>query len=188
MRRKNFFLIFAILFFSLFLVACGGEAERELDFRSMWDTELDVVISLGDSRRHVESVLGVAGAERIHRGDGHEILEFYSGMEITLINDVVINIRGTNGMTTGRFEILGYTVGMTREQIAKNFNFVTTMNSICYFANFYDTHGNCLGGAVETEEYRRFPDDWAVNGWVEWWEVDWLEDAGMVTLRVQSER
>jgi len=147
-------LISAIVTISLTACAAGtdGTPQRELDILSMRDTELGVVVSIGDSQSDVETILGqpMETVGMMVIGDG-AILEFQNGMEVTFEHDAVISISAINGFTDGRFEIYGYRAGMTTDEIAANFGLLEEMSemfssafggTVLYYANFFDAQGN----------------------------------------------
>jgi len=118
--------MFCVLFLSLLaiiFVACisddefvahDSSDERVLDFKSMRDVELDVIISLWDSRREVEEILGLPLQIDDHfYGLGHYTL-WFSNMMINVFDDTVIQIRVPN-------QPKGYTIGTTFEQIEAKF-------------------------------------------------------------------
>jgi len=138
--------IVLLIIVAIFVVVLALSRGEELALGSMRDVELDVIISIGDSRERVIELLGEPFyVHDVHRACEHCILTFFeyeSGMRIAFIDDTVVSIRGTRWLTVpdseygermtelgrtwsneDRFEIRGYTVGMTREEISSAFNF-----------------------------------------------------------------
>ena len=168
MKKISKFLFFALL--AIFLTACGNNDNGydvlpgiDLDFRSMRDVELDVIISLGDSISEVRSLLGepsVSGPP-VSLASGEMLADiFENGMWVTYMDGFVDSIRGANGFYDGRFEVHGYTIGMTHAKIAAAFHpmphadeslpnadAINEMFAGMYaYANFFDTNGNRLRG------------------------------------------
>jgi hypothetical protein len=171
--------IFCILFFLIIFSACGDD--RELDFRSMRDTELGVVISLGDNRERLVRLMG----EPVHEIPslsirGGTLLIFANEMDVTVYNDEVKLIFAENNLDSGRFEIYGYRVGMTPSQIAANLDeneehsgiaSRVTDGTVHIYMNFYDASGNKTTGNA------------SVAGGVEWWDTSAISN---VLLSVHS--
>lgn len=153
---KKFLCIILLFIFA----ACGGSQndERVLDFRSMRDTELDVIISLGDSRARLESLLGEPIHESALPDNAGFSLRFAGGMDIILRDGGASFIYAENTSSDGRFEIYGYSIGMNPEQIGENIDFnealtnaildVPSVDSAYVFRGFFDARGNSLGGGA----------------------------------------
>ena len=142
---KKVMRILSVLFLLAVLVSCGKGNERVLDYRSIRDTELNAVISLGDSRREAERVLGRPFADTY--GSLGELV-FTNGMVVIFENDIVIRIIAANIVGVERFEILNYSAGMTKEQINAGFIFAGEIEDDFLYVKFYDNNGNSLN--VET--------------------------------------
>lgn len=150
--KKLFYILF-LAFFTITFVACVGNDydERVLDFKSMRDVELDVIISLGDSRERVEELLGqpIWIYERTEWSVQREItyLDFENGMNIHFERGSVRYIRGINEIDSGRFEIYRYTIGMTLEEIGDTFEQYVAHDDTLFlnFNIFYDENGNIVG-------------------------------------------
>jgi len=105
--------------------ACGGSSEpnpileREpvLDFRSILDTELNLMFSIGDYRGDIEAILG----RPVNFEEEWNTFKFENGLTVTYENDRAVALSGDNNLYTGRFEILGYQIGMTEDQISMVF-------------------------------------------------------------------
>jgi len=131
---------------------------RVLDFRSMKDTELDVIISLGDSRRYVERVLGPSEPVTEGAGSFRTIRRYRNGMEIMFYDDDrAVELIGINGFTSGRFEIYRYRAGMTEQEIDANFH----LSFSEAFGTRYIKHFDRLGNSDD-------PDRVAVVSTIEW--------------------
>ena len=164
--------ITGVLFLAFIFVACGGGrggAQVEVGVRSMRDVELDVIISLGDSRLDVEAVLGQAVLV-----SGERII-FDNEMELTFVNNIVTMIEGNNGLDSGRFEIHGYTIGMTAAQISAGFEAHEEMSegfsefvggTVYFFMRFFDADGDYMGGTQTGP-----PAGAAVGNFIDWWDT-----------------
>jgi len=130
------FTVVVILVLCVGLAGCGDSTETQgvgqaeaapiLDYRSMLDTELNMLFPLGISRSEVEEVLG----QPVTIDDEWGTFEYQNGMVFIYEGDVAILIEGENGLESGRFEILGFRVGMTRGQIASNFELDEDMSEL----------------------------------------------------------
>ena len=146
---KRWFYVLIVIFLVIGTTACSSNPnnDRVLDFRSMRDIELDVIISLGDSRSQLEDSLGspiyeiLNGFTTVGRGT---VLTFNNGMEIVLVNDVVSVITVEDELHSGRFEIFNYTISMMPEQIAVNFHKRVTLVESYIFTAYFDPYGNRL--------------------------------------------
>jgi len=131
--------------------ACGGNgnrydnAPRELNFRSMRDVELDVIISLGDRRARVEELLGESSPCMIPKYPGMpgRISRYYftNGMAIDFQHGIVISMEARNEYGTERFEIYGYSIGMTQEQLSAAFDTNPEPDVPYFFWNVFDSCG-----------------------------------------------
>jgi hypothetical protein len=115
--------IFLVSLVAVIFAACGSydDTPRELDFRSMRDVELDVIISLGDSRSRLEELLGTPIRYGIWFGD--EMFSFpvtfENGMNVMFSLDRLVTKMSVDNAE--RFEIYGLTADMTQEQITELF-------------------------------------------------------------------
>ncbi|MCL2456710.1 MAG: hypothetical protein FWD19_04095 [Defluviitaleaceae bacterium] len=176
MKTKKIFLInthkkFFFVFIFSFFIFCSCEKnfiENEnffsheeiendvLDFRSMRDTELDVIISLGDSKEKVIELLGEL-PEESYIGTEYTIFQFQNGMSISFENDEVAVIFARNIFGAEKFEIYDCAIGMSREQIAVDFEFNENISEVLsewhdgteyFYAKVFDSYGHHLGGVL----------------------------------------
>ena len=116
-----------VLVIAIFLLgACSREAR--LDHRSILDTELGVVFTLGDSRESIEAILGEP-IQHYEWISGMHVLEYANGLVVLYgyivdisVDAVAVTFETESEHGAERFEILGYQIGMARSQIANNFN------------------------------------------------------------------
>ena len=176
------FTVFGVLCFLVLagLVGCGGEQNSNappiLDYKSILDTEIGNMFSLGDTRANIEAALGQPIRRETHDEelDGIEGLEeveeveYQSGLTIMYSDNKVIAFAAENRLDTGRFEIFGYRIGMTRRQIANVFgNDGEFFNpNIGFYYKFYDAIGNPM--SMESAESAK--DDIAVFVQIIWFE------------------
>jgi hypothetical protein len=171
---KKLICFFAMLL--VFLVGCGNEDEsipREMDFRSMRDTELDVIISLGDSRADVERALGRFNSHINSEGERIGTI-FRNGMTVMFEDDAVINITADSEIGGERFEIYGHRANMTPEEISEISEFINMtsdgfsarMGGRAYlFMSAFDEYGNNLNGSPTA-----LRENQAVSTFITWWE------------------
>ena len=108
--------------------------ERELDFKSIYDTVTGAVISMGDPKKYVDGVLGESEYSEDYESDVYEEREVF----IQFINCRAINI----GVDSKDFEILGYRKGMTEEEVAEIFECEDSNEQGALYSKNYDTDGN----------------------------------------------
>jgi len=159
MKRSLYILI--SLFVLVILAACGRE--QTIDYRSILDTETGHTLSLGDSRADIERALG---DYTFHvESDRFNIFEYTYALRVIFEDDVAVAFFAGNASDSDRFELLGYRIGMTREDAASNFQHAYEadteglMIAMHHFDNFYDAQGNL------TDEANAFIQ--ARLGWVE---------------------
>ena len=149
---KKLFCFLILLGLSIGIAACENEtgtssgASSVLDFRSIVDTESGHVFSLGDTRNSIEAVLGQP-IEMTQWG-----VEFQNGLFVEFEDNLAVYFEAENGLAAGRFEIYGYSIGMTKNQIASIFALDEMMSSILtnpelgrivsWFELYYDANGN----------------------------------------------
>jgi hypothetical protein len=171
--------IIYISFFIFIFVACGKNENNELNFRSMRDVELDVIISLGDSRERVEELLG-EGEPGVELRNG-EMLDFENGMSVRFNDDVVVGLHAFNEYDAGRFEIFGYTIGMTEEQLAEIFiHPVTSVHHMVgqiHYLNVFDENGRHL-------DEIQWDDTW-VSNMVTMWDTEIYNEINYTQLSVR---
>jgi len=113
--------------------ACGDSSEpnpileREpvLDFRSILDTELNVMFSLGDYRGDIEVMLG----QPIGQSEIAGSVEYKTGLSVVYENYIAVRIIAHNliynaddrELETNRFEVLGLQARTTRDKISAVF-------------------------------------------------------------------
>jgi len=155
MLKKKFFCVLTVLFLTIIFIVCNVnyDEEKVLDFRSMRDVELDVIISLGDSRERLVELLGEPEVEHTSEHVG-TFFRFGNGMHIRMNDGAVDDISGENEFGSGRFEIFGYNLGMTPDQIAENLEahncdieYMEEFGIRAYvFENYFDADGNIFSG------------------------------------------
>ena len=129
----------------------NNTAPGTLSVISMRDTELDLIITLGDTQESVEAALGQPhefGGFVI--GDG-AILLFENGMEVAFEHGLAIEINAVNHIDHGRFEIYGFAPGTPLAELSQNFTLLEEMSeafsnisdgSVYYYVAFTDAQGN----------------------------------------------
>ena len=162
-----------VLVIAIFLLgACSREPR--LDHRSILDTELGVVFTLGDSRESIEAILGDP-IEHEEMVLGMDYLTYENGLTVLFLSNTDISVDGIafafeakNEPGAERFEILGYDIGMTHSQVANNFALdedVTNRHwspggrNTFFYVRFYNRRGR----VVEADGARFI-------GRIEWWQ------------------
>ena len=142
---KNILLALAVLLTVVILTACGSEEPAPiLDFKSVLDTELNILFSLGDHRDDIESILGPPIRHNEEWGD----FEYQNGLQVVYEGHRAVFLAARNGLEEGRFEVLGYSIGMSRSQISDYFEPRAYVAQIVYsFIKHYDS-----AGELTTEE------------------------------------
>ena len=135
------------------LGACRSDEPRALDFKSILDVELDTIFSLGDTRESIEAVLGRPIRHENLAGPIYEF-EYQNGLVVWYRDGVAVFFEAENEHETGRFEIFGYRIGMTRSRIANIFDFnerwsdsatsSSTGRRIFRYERFYDAEGEVV--------------------------------------------
>jgi len=127
---------------------CRSEGES-LGFMSILDTELGEVFTLGDTQESIEAILGEPVQTREWSGSEY-IHEYQNGLSVIYANKRAVLFAVETALDEERFEVLGYKIGMTNEQIADNFVFnealsgsVGTAGSY-HYQLYYDESGNMV--------------------------------------------
>jgi hypothetical protein len=139
--------------------------EYGLNFTSMRDMEWGISIYLGDSEDAVIALLGEP-TSRLRGGAGMSALSFENGMAIRFYDELAGAISARSYHENGRFEIRGYTPGMTAEQTAVHFEqHEQDSETIQYlFVNAFDENGTRLPYAEDPSV--------AVTHMIQWSEND----------------
>ncbi|MCL2170289.1 MAG: hypothetical protein FWB74_09750 [Defluviitaleaceae bacterium] len=160
--RKFGVLLLLVAVMAVF-VGCTNEREQVfLGIGSMHDTELGVVISIGDTLEDVRALLG----EEIYVGTsaGPALHLFENGMNVGIggVDFLVFGISAANDIHNPRFEIKGHRLGMTREDVFYNFTkdyeaseraSEIEGSSAYRFRTFFDREGNVIerrGSVMQT--------------------------------------
>jgi len=127
------------------VAACGSndgasQDQAVLDFRSMMDTETGTMISLGDTRESIETALG----RPVNHDEEWDEYTYHNGIAVIFENNRAISISAYQPITEGRFEIFGYRVGMTRDEVSDVFDLSFHLEGIgtYSFVRSYDRSGN----------------------------------------------
>ena len=171
MKRVIIFLL--TLGLIVVLAACGNPlrnhpwTERELDFMSILDTETGIVFSLGDYIDDIEEILGSPVRVRYSSIIGTNSARYENGISVVYSNNRVTELRAVNiflspnfdgsnrnslaRMDVRRFEVLGHSKWMTKDQISAIFEpdeiLAEWFESIgirggYFFSRFFDEYGN----------------------------------------------
>ena len=136
------------------LASCGSSSEpnsileREpvLDFRSILDTELNLMFSIGDYRGDIEAVLG----QPIGRNERDGAVEYKTRLSVLYENDIAVSIAAVNlvyiadyrELEISRFEIIGLQANMTLDEISINFEAMNVLEGFYSFHKFFNEFGD----------------------------------------------
>ena len=143
---KKFVCLFLVMGAVLVLAACGGGSNpirdrgTVLDYRSILDTELNLMFSLGDYRGDVEAVLGRPFSEYEVRDGARQSVVYDNGLLISYEDNHAVMFSAANIFyypnnpenEEVRFEILDVPIGVTEEEIAEIFEMRRTTHLTTY--------------------------------------------------------
>lgn len=140
------------LLISIFLFAFVGCGEKkELDYKSILNTETKAIMSIGDDKKDIDKLLGDPTYE--------SELGMYSYCDET-IWIAYLEGKVTRIITKGedKFEIIGYKVGMSEGEVAKNLEIWSYLEKTYNdYGAYYDNSGNrCVEGAASYTSGVRF--------------------------------
>ena len=153
---KRFACLFLMMGMVLVLAACGGGSNpirdrgTVLDYRSILDTELNLMFSLGDYRGDVEALLGRPFNESELDEVGRQTIVYDNGLLVMYMNNHIIYFFIVNIFyypdspenEEARFEALNIPLGMTLEQATEIFELSERDYYRWRYERWFDVYGN----------------------------------------------
>jgi len=141
---KKLILLLILSALVVLFTGCRGES---LGFMSILDTELGEVFTLGDTMESIGEILGEP--ERVEELiEGRLRHRYQNGLSVAYVDGKAVSFFAASALEESRFEILGYRIGMTEEQVADNFMFDEVWSydederRASDFRLYYDEYGN----------------------------------------------